>query len=489
MSIVFRNRVFDTLLHNYPDYALTLFGFKDVVPLKSDKILGYTDRQNIYLYEGMTDDELAFVVIHEILHILLLHRTDPSLANHLGNIAQDLELSHYYDVNLCGIAKASRRLRNTLSVYADHSRFYGLDVNEIYAALKAEQKDCPNLSEEIHVFKSSGKQDETQQEGSPSDGADQSGQQDANDDTDESHNGKNGQQGNSEDEPEGQSSGDSEDESDGQSSGNSADESEGQSSGDSKNETDGDKEAAEPGCTPEEQQKLRQKMLEAVNANYGMLDEEQQQDVNRSMVGKMANTEAAHPPVVIPEHVKLLKRMRQYFMREVAVTRKMTFVKPNEKYRGSGIVRRSNRPVYRQTATLAVYCDTSGSMNKNKLKRALGCVQEIEKIPRCSIKVFYFSDNIHDDYESSEHRGTQYSKIFIHAASNGYQDIAIVTDDSQDMLINTDKKRPWRFRSVWIIGIEPASRDNGVYSISERCGDRDTKRPVEARRVDIAILS
>ena len=133
---LFRQRVQDVLFNTgYPDYALALNAFDEVVPIK--KKIGATDYRNLYLNEDLTDDELSIVARHEILHSMLKHhkrRPKKDCDRDLWNEACDYELSHYYSVYDNGVLASSSRL-NTGCYVARVPELCGLTASQIYEKL------------------------------------------------------------------------------------------------------------------------------------------------------------------------------------------------------------------------------------------------------------------------------------------------------------------------------------------------------------------
>lgn len=132
----FRNRITNVLFATgYPDYALVLRSFHQVVPMKG-KFIGGTDYTNLYINEDLTDDELSIVVRHEILHVMLRHnkRAPKGHKRNTWNMACDYELSNYYSVYDNHVLKNSERLHDGCYI-ARHSKYGGRTASQIYDLL------------------------------------------------------------------------------------------------------------------------------------------------------------------------------------------------------------------------------------------------------------------------------------------------------------------------------------------------------------------
>ena len=118
----------------YPDYAIALNGFRNVVAITGDHI-GATDYQNIYINVSLSDKEASLVVRHEILHVLLNHN-NRRRGRHpvIWNYAADYELSNYYEQRDCGLLDSSLLLKDGCSVH-NRPEFDDKIAEQIFASL------------------------------------------------------------------------------------------------------------------------------------------------------------------------------------------------------------------------------------------------------------------------------------------------------------------------------------------------------------------
>lgn len=147
------------LLEKHPFYAVLLLKMKYSLDEKCDT--AYTDGTRIAFspdfMDSLTDSELDFVLMHEVLHVVLSHcaRTQKEFVPELFNIACDIVvnsnilLSNDMDISTITIGKYGE----SMHTLPDGSEGYLYTAEDVYRKLVAEVKS--------HSRKSSGKGEDT----------------------------------------------------------------------------------------------------------------------------------------------------------------------------------------------------------------------------------------------------------------------------------------------------------------------------------------
>jgi len=444
---VLRDRIVDILMTTgYPDYAIALGGFKQVLPMTENlkpypgmKRMppGATDYQNLYVKEGMSDDETSVLVRHEILHVILRHkkRIQKHHKPRLWNIACDFELSNYYSAKDDKVIKDSEHLSPGCNVM-ECPEYAEMTAEEIYDKMieqGAGQEEEQIIKMMLQMVSGQGGQ---------------------------------GGKGDQEESEEG----------------------EGQGQGQEKEDGEGEEEEGEFGfdldLSEDEQDKLREAIQAAINDGYDKLTDEQKQQMEDSPMqpgGKsgLGGTQHVHKKVrpPNPEELQLYYDLRRFFLRQQNVGKGQTYRKPNKKYQGTKIIKKGRANVYQPQKTLAVYVDVSGSMSPQKLARAIGVLRTIEGMKRVTFIVKYFSTHLQDEYY--EGGGTDYEIIFADAQKEDYTCVAIITDNSHSYFRNK-----YQLEAVWIAGIEEGGRGN--YSISSLINQPDS--PIQCTHFKCSVV-
>ena len=507
----FKQRVQDVLFNTgYPDYALALNAFDEVIPIK--KKIGATDYRNLYLNENLSDDELSIVARHEILHSLLKHNKRRPKVNFdagLWNQACDYELSHYYSVYDNNILFSSSML-STGCYVASVPAFCGLTAHQIYEKMY-------ELRELLAKLRDNNKNEKVNKalrmSGSGSSSSSSPNQQEDNDfdpddfDPNDIQNGRGNENGEEDDDnsnptsdtfsfPINQTEDDDDEEEDeddeikSQSQSNSStpndeEEDESEDAGeDEQDDTDDSQDDNEESVEEVEQKTdededdqdeddedglwddlageddeeserlLNERIGLALKAGYDTLTEEQKEQMNDSelveaSVGKSGIGTEKEPPQ-LDEAVRLKYQLKSYFIKQEQVEKLRTYKRPAKKYSNSPFIIKGRSNKYRESKTIACYVDVSGSMSERMVKRALEVVEGLKKIKRLEVKIYYFNTSIHDTFRAGG--GTDYPTVLDHAAQNKYSCLAIITDDSWESWGN----RKWEFEAIWLIGISPS---------------------------------
>lgn len=487
-----RQRIVDILFDTgYPDYAIAVHGFECVNTL-SDGIAG-TDYANLYVNEQLSDTELGIVARHEILHVMLKHRKrqQSSFKPVLWNIAADYEVSNYYGYQDDLDIAASPLLSQGVSI-AKTPEYCDMTAEEIYAALLAKiQQQAQDQQQN--------QQNQEQQGGSGQGSAGQGGsggQRQQNQPPVPQEQGQNQQQQqpSEQGQPNQQGTEQPEQEQEQQGQGQ-------QQEQDTEQEQQEQPEPEQPGqeqsgsqpkteqelldqleeeynpyldLSPDEQEGLRNSMQQAIQQAYNSMSDEDKAQLEQSVLfepgvsGKGGTSDISletDPPE--PEEVKLYYDLRRFFLKQQNVEKGKSYKRPNKKYQNSGIVIKARTNVYRESKTLAVYVDVSGSMDKRMVAKALGIVETMKEMKRTELIVKYFNTSLWDTFRSGG-GGTNYDIIFQDAKKNNYTCVAIVTDDSWSHL-----RENYHLDALWIAGVEGGLRHDGSYCISNWVNPKD----------------
>lgn len=539
-----RGRVADVLNESgYPDYALALNGFAGVYEFPPEVgLVGATDFENLFLKANLTDEELSLVARHEILHVLLNHnkRIGRSRKPRTWNSAADFELSNYYTAHDDAVIEASDTLRDGCTVTTTPA-FQGLVAEEIYDRIMEARKQAQEEREKAEQLKQNAQeQDAGDQESLPMGGAgsggqggqggqdqtpqdaDESGQdgdqqEDDQEDGEQSEGGESGQDESDGDQQEDAQEDGEEDEDEEEADGNGSEE-EKEETGAGDEEDEEDEEETEEALTDEELQEvfdemmadlsedekdsLRNSLIEAVQEAFDEMTPEQQAqmmgrpspvmdsaEIKEKICQNNDNANGSEKPVrELPKaaETKLTYNLRRYFIKQENVEKVRSFRRPNKKYSGSNIIVKGRCNKYKESKTLAVYIDISGSMNKEMLRKAIGCCESIEDIKRTTVIKKYFNDEVYDDFRPGG--GTNYNAVFRDAQENGYDCIAVITDDTGLVPVGN-----FDFEAIWLIGIEESRSDRpvGDYSFASRVnapGHSVQNARINAKHFEINIV-
>lgn len=506
-----RQRVMDILFDTgYPDYALALNGFAYVKALPDgSRSIGATDYKGMFLNAKLDDDELSLVARHEILHVMLRHnnRRKSSHKHMTWNVACDYELSNYYSAYDDEVVASSELLRNGATV-SDSPEYAGLVAEEIYDKLLEERKKQQKQQQEQQ-------QDQSQDNsvtivampGMPSDdsgndphsGGKGWGKPRTDEEEESGENEDSKQVEDAEQEESEESQGEGQGEQEGAEEKTKQEE---QADGEGEQPDLSDEELAEQlekelselaaelsDLSDDEQEELYNKIKQAIEYNYDSLSPEQKSQmaaselVEASGISGIGGKDVGLAPIAeppIPDAQKLFYSLRSFFIKQENVDKGRSYRRPNKKYAGSGIIMKGRSNVYKPTKTLAVYVDISGSMTKEKVAKALGVVETMEKMKRVTLVKHYFDTRIHDKFRPGG--GTDYNCIFRHARENNYTCIAIITDDTDECF-----QEEFSVEALWIAGVEPKrARYRKGYSFEERVNKPDGN--ITAKKFEVAIV-
>ena len=209
--------------------------------------------------------------------------------------------------------------------------------------------------------------------------------------------------------------------------------------------------------TSEDHTELYDQIVHNVAASYDLLDADQQEQIrNSSLLPEERKSQLGGPPTdglavaqkPIPIEIQFQYSLRRYFLRQQNVDKGRTYRRPNKKYADSEFIVKARTNQYKPTKTLAVYVDTSGSMSKEKLAKALGTLDRLNHLKRVNIVTCYFDTSVREDFRPGG--GTDYNCIFQHAKSNNYTCLAIITDDTTCRFNDH-----YTVEALWVAEIDP----------------------------------
>ncbi len=516
----FRNRVTEVLFNTgYPDYALVMRAFRQVVPVRG-KLIGMTDYNNLYINEELTDDELSVVVRHEILHVMLRHnkRAPKGRKRMMWNMACDYELSHYYSVYDNHVIANSEKLHDACYI-ARHVKYGNKTAKQIYDALvldfnkQKEEREKQEREKLSNMPSNPASGNEDIQDGDIDFNPTDVSAGDPNDDVSEKREEYNEPDLSDEfdDDTCTTEDGEAEDQIDNNIESEDAENDMMDEAGDNEFErgefddndefdpfedfdsddiTEEMRENAEKEAEKcfddmdlgdesdaELEEQLRKAMELALKVGYDTLTEEQKEQmenselVDNTAAGKSGLGVKMDPPK-LDEAVRLKYQLKSYFIKQEQVDKGRTYRRPNKKYAGSSFIVKGKANVYKPSKTIACYVDVSGSMTKNMVKRALEVVEGLKKIKRLEVKIHYFNTKIHDEFWCGG--GTDYREVLDHATKNKYSCIAIITDNSSESWY----VYKWEFEAIWLIGVQksygkPYAFERAVEAVGHPAKDKN----------------
>jgi hypothetical protein len=156
---------------------------------------------------------------------------------------------------------------------------------------------------------------------------------------------------------------------------------------------------------------------------------------------------------------KLYVSLTRYFSHATDMGKRSTYASPNKRSTATLIKRgRRRRPV--ESKTLVMYIDRSGSMTDEKTGKADKIVENtVKRLRDVTVVKKYFANRVGDDPEARNlGGGTNYAAIRDDIRQNGYQSVAIVTDnDSSNICGYSDPHKDWgniKVDMAWICAVE-----------------------------------
>jgi predicted metal-dependent peptidase len=492
-----KNKLIDHLLvTGYPDYAAILYRITlDIIGLDSSparidrdctciqlstRVFVRTTSNGKQVIRNNWLDIASLLIRHELLHRLLRHANRSRklakaykyrLSSSMANISMDIEVSNYYSPDDVVTWNENPDIfYGGYNVYPDFDteraasfpKFIGVPYEEVYAQLTSKEQD---MFAQDKLDKSDKQSDTKDSENS---NIEDSGNSDSGDCTDaKSEEQCEGNIDNKQDEK----------------TSNSKNESKDQSEKANKPENQSEKVQHEPQDSYRDDllmddpdfvqnwmndmyddlpmyDKTIEKILESVETR-----KVQDMEINRVVGGPGAYIASMNTVVERDDlDENILKSSLQYdlnmfFGSSGRFVRHSTFSRPNKKYDGSDIIRRTRRMLPKDESKLVLYIDRSQSFNKEKTIAAESVFEKLRRIKNMSLEVFYFADVVVSEKEYngrvrsngtvvgavSPGSGTDYSEVFQHINHNNFENVAIISDNDRcdRVLIPTCVKSLW----------------------------------------------
>lgn len=155
---------------------------------------------------------------------------------------------------------------------------------------------------------------------------------------------------------------------------------------------------------------------------------------------------------------KLYVSLTRYFSQATAMDKRRTYSSPHKQSTPSLLRRgRRRRPV--ETKTLVMYIDRSGSMTDEKTGKADKIVENtVKRLRDVTVIKKYFANRVSEDPDADGiGGGTNYSAIRDDIKANGYESVAIVTDnDSSNIGSYSDNGGGGKIKvdMAWVCAVE-----------------------------------
>ena len=197
--------------------------------------------------------------------------------------------------------------------------------------------------------------------------------------------------------------------------------------------------------TEEESEEERQARLDRINNFFD--DEENQNEVTAEAEAakekEKARLKRIKPSTESKYYTagdlgKFSLDLSKFIADQVKKIRKKSWKVANQKYEGSGIMRRGKHRVdNKNIPVINVYFDQSGSWGERDVdrgKQAIGVLNEYEEDGKIKINVFYFANNIHTNASAARSEGgTGAGKELIdHIQATKPTNVIVMTDDDFD---------------------------------------------------------
>lgn len=147
--------------------------------------------------------------------------------------------------------------------------------------------------------------------------------------------------------------------------------------------------------------------------------------------------------------------LTRYFSHSMEMNKRRTYSSPH-KQSTSTLLRRGRRRRPTENKTLVMYIDRSGSMTEEKTGKADKIVENtVKRLRDVTVIKKYFANRVGDDPSASGlGGGTNYDAIRDDVSKNGYQSIAIVTDDDASNVGRHDGKGLIEVDMAWVCAVQ-----------------------------------